>query len=56
MYGKGGGKLSTYHLFNATSPDANYSVAIGQLNSDKRPDLVVPDYDQPRVAVLYGKH
>jgi hypothetical protein len=56
MYGKGGGKLSTYHLFNATSPDANYSVAIGQLNGDKRPDLVVPDYDQPRVAVLYGRH
>jgi FG-GAP-like repeat len=55
MYGKGGGKLSAPRLFNATSGDQNYSIAIGQLNGDKRPDLVVPDYDKQRVAVLYGK-
>jgi hypothetical protein len=55
LYGKGGGKLSAPHLFNATSGDENYSIAIGQLNTDKRPDLVVPDYQKERVAILYGK-
>ncbi len=55
LYGKGSGKLSAPHLFNATSGNQNYSIAIGRLNGDKLPDLVVPDYQKPRVAVLYGK-
>jgi hypothetical protein len=55
MYGKGNGKLSAPHFFNATSGDQNYSVAIGRLKGDKHPDLVVPDYEKQRVGVLYGK-
>jgi FG-GAP-like repeat len=55
MYGKGHGKLSAPHFFNATPGEQNYSIAIGRLNADKRPDLAVPDYDKPRVSVLQSK-
>jgi len=54
QYGRRGGKLSKPKRFHATGAGENYSTAIARLNHDKRPDLVVPDYDNPRVAVLYG--
>jgi FG-GAP-like repeat/FG-GAP repeat len=55
LYGKRGGKLSAPKLFHATGNHRNWSVAVGRFNGDPRPDLVVPDYDEPRVAVLFGK-
>jgi FG-GAP-like repeat len=55
LYGRKHGKLSGYKLYPATGSSDNYSIAVGRLNGDRRPDLAVPDYDLPRVAVLYGK-
>lgn len=55
LYGRPKGGLSDSHTYPAAEGDSAYSAAIADFNGDKRPDLAVPDYGNPRVAVLYGK-
>jgi hypothetical protein len=54
LRGKGDGRFKPVRRFPATRGE-NFSVAAGRLNADKGPDLAVPDYDHPKVAILLNK-
>jgi hypothetical protein len=54
LRGRGDGRFRPVRRFPATQGE-NYSVAAGRLNADKGPDLAVPDYDHPKVAILLNK-
>jgi hypothetical protein len=54
-YGKSGGELSKGRFLDANVDGQAYSAAAGRLNSDRKLDLAVPDYEHPLAAVLFGK-
>ncbi len=53
LYGRKHGKLGAAKPYPAVTEA--YSTAVAKLNGDKLPDLAVPDYHTPHVAILYGK-
>ncbi len=55
LFGKKHGSLSKGHVFGAGGPSSTYSAAVADLNGDGRQDVVMPDHDNPQVAVVYGK-
>lgn len=55
LYGRAKGGLAASHKYKAAEGASAYSAAIADFNGDKRPDVAVPDYENPRVAVLNGK-